>query len=35
LSSLDEAIDFKILQLYRLLDKTISASLFAEIDVNR
>lgn len=32
LRSTDEWIDLKLLQLYRLFDKTLSAALFAEID---
>jgi len=33
LRSYDELIDIKLLQLFRLFDKTISAALFAEIDL--
>jgi hypothetical protein len=33
LRSSDEALDMKLLQMYRLYDKTLSASLFAEINV--
>lgn len=33
LKSFDPMIDIKLLQLYRLFDKTLSASLFGEIDV--
>jgi len=32
LRSYDELIDIKLLQLYRLFDKTLSAALFAEVD---
>ena len=32
LRSHDELIDIKLLQLYRLFDKTLSAALFAEVD---
>jgi len=32
LRSLDEQIDIKLLQLFRLFDKTVSAALFAEVD---
>ncbi len=34
LQSNDEALDMKLLQMYRLYNKTLSAALFAEIDVN-
>ena len=33
LSSKDEALDLKLLQMFRLFNKTLSASLFAQIDV--
>ena len=33
LRSNDESLDMKLLQMYRLFDKTLSAALFAEIDV--
>jgi len=33
LRSYDELIDIKLLQLFRLFDKTLSAALFAEIDL--
>ena len=33
LKTTDESLDMKLLQMYRLFDKTISASLFAQIDV--
>jgi hypothetical protein len=35
LSSKDETLDFKLLQMYRLLNKTIEAVLFADIEVDR
>ena len=33
LKSNDEALDMKLLQMFRLYNKTLSASLFAEINV--
>jgi hypothetical protein len=33
LKSGDEALDMRLIQMYRLFDKTISASLFAQVDV--
>jgi hypothetical protein len=33
LRSSDESLEFKLLQMYRLFDKTLSAVLFAEVDV--
>ncbi len=33
LKTSDEALDMKLLQMYRLYDKTLSAALFAEINV--
>lgn len=33
LKSGDEALDMRLLQMYRLFDKTISATLFAQVDV--
>ena len=33
LKTSDESLDMKLLQMYRLFDKTISAALFAQIDV--
>jgi len=33
LKTTDESLDMKLLQMYRLFDKTISAALFAQIDV--
>ena len=35
LKSNDEALDMKLLQMYRLYDKTLSAVLFAQIDVEK
>jgi len=35
LNSEDETLDMKLLQLYRLFDKTLNAALFAQIDVNK
>ncbi|WP_353662967.1 HobA family DNA replication regulator [Hydrogenimonas sp. SS33] len=35
LRSYDELIDIKLLQLYRLFEKTLSAALFAEIDLGQ
>jgi len=35
LKSADEALDMKLLQMFRLYDKTLSANLFAQIDVER
>jgi len=34
LKSYDEMIDIKLLQLFRLFDKTLGAALFAEVDVD-
>lgn len=34
LSSFDELIDFKLLQLFRLFDKSISAGMFSEVDLS-
>jgi len=34
LSSIDELLDLKLFQLFRLFDKTISAALFSEIDLS-
>jgi hypothetical protein len=34
-NSLDEALDMKLLQLYRLFDKTLDATLFAQIEVDK
>ena len=35
LKTRDESLDMKLLQMYRLFDKTISAALFAQIDVSK
>lgn len=35
LRSSDESLDFKLLQMYRLFDKTLSATLFAQVDVTK
>ncbi len=35
LNSLDEALDMKLLQLYRLFDQTIDATLFGQIEVDK
>lgn len=35
LRSVDETLDMKLLQLYRLFDKTLNATLFAEIEVDK
>ena len=35
LKSCDEALDMKLLQMFRLYNKTLSAALFAEIDVEK
>lgn len=35
LHSTDEALDIRLLNMYRLFDKTISAVLFAEVDVEK
>jgi len=35
LKSTDEALDMKLLQLYRLFDKSLNAALFAEIEVDK
>lgn len=35
LKSADETLDMKLLQLYRLFDKTLDATLFAEIEVDK
>ena len=34
LRSYDEQIDIKLVQLYRLFDRTLSAALFGEVDVD-
>jgi hypothetical protein len=35
LKSADETLDMKLLQLYRLFDKTLNATLFAQIEVDK
>jgi len=35
LKSTDEALDMKLLQMYRLFDKTLDATLFAQIEVDK
>jgi len=35
LKTRDESLDMKLLQMYRLFDKTISAALYAQIDVSK
>jgi hypothetical protein len=35
LQSSDETLDMKLMQLFRLFDKTIDATLFAEIEVDK